>query len=121
MLLESATQVLRNVLNVGVYVGVGALTRMSGNSMSDRSITDLSIYAGTSTLLSIASGRISFMRHLIGPSLALDTACCSTLVTKHLARSALERLECTEALSSGVGCLEETGFAVFSQTGMLSP
>ncbi|EGB03812.1 hypothetical protein AURANDRAFT_33517 [Aureococcus anophagefferens] len=51
---------------------------------------ETTIYSGTSIVLSVASGRISFMNGLVGPCLALDTACCSTLVTKHLARSGLE-------------------------------
>ncbi|EGB04323.1 hypothetical protein AURANDRAFT_32744, partial [Aureococcus anophagefferens] len=78
-------------------------------------------YSGTAVLLSVASGRISFMRGLTGPCLALDTACCSTLVTKHLARSGLLQRECSSALSTGVGLLEEMAFIAFAAAGMLSP
>jgi len=60
------------------------------------------------------------MRGLTGPCLALDTACCSSLVATHLARSGFGRMECTQALSSGVGLLEQLAFAAFSAAGMLS-
>ncbi|EGB04113.1 hypothetical protein AURANDRAFT_33148 [Aureococcus anophagefferens] len=79
------------------------------------------MYAGTSVLLSVASGRISFLYGLIGPCMGLDTACCSTLVTTHLAKSALEQSECTQAISTGVGLLKRDGFLAFSAAGMLSP
>lgn len=79
-----------------------------------------SVYAGTSKLQSIAAGRISFMQALIGPCLALDTACSSTLVTTHLARTAVSQLECRQGLSVGVGYLEAMGFAAFAAAGMLS-
>jgi acyl transferase domain-containing protein len=94
MLLGSTTEVLSSVrgTDVGVFVGMGALTAVSGIPGGDA--VEVSIYAGTSALLSVASGRISFMRGLIGPCLTLDTACCSTLVTKHLARKSLESVEC---------------------------
>ena len=56
MLLESTTAVLGDKSNVGVYVGVGALTAMSGQSIQNAATPELSVYAGTSMVLSVASG-----------------------------------------------------------------
>jgi len=81
----------------------------------------VSVYTGTSALLSVASGRISFLKGLTGPCLALDTACSSTLVTTHLARSGISHSECSRALSTGVGKLEQMAFTAFASAGMLSP
>jgi len=55
----------------------------------------------TGTLLSMASGRISYNLDLHGPSLVFDTACSSSLVAIHEACKSLNAGECEYALAGG--------------------
>ena len=79
-----------------------------------------SVYAGTSGILSVASGRVAFTLGLTGPCLTLDTACSSSLVAVHSAVSAIELAECPKAVATGVGMLIEAISIVFTAAGMLS-
>ena len=80
-----------------------------------------SAYSGTSTALSVASGRVSYTLGLVGPAVSLDTACSSSLVAIHLGATSLRAEECASALAMGVSVLEENVTLAFSAAGMLSP
>lgn len=80
----------------------------------------LSVYSGTSGLLSVASGRVSYTLGLTGPCLTLDTACSSSLVAMHSAGSAIRLAECPDVATAGVGMLTEMVSAAFAAAGMLS-
>jgi acyl transferase domain-containing protein/NADPH:quinone reductase-like Zn-dependent oxidoreductase len=71
---------------------------------------------------SVASGRVSFLLNLRGPSISVDTACSSSLVAVHLACQSLRAGDCNLALAGGVTLHLLPGHYIgISKLGMLSP
>jgi acyl transferase domain-containing protein/acyl carrier protein len=85
------------------------------------STTDIDVYTATGSAFSIASGRLSYVLGLHGPSISIDTACSSSLVAVHLAIQSLRNKECEMALAAGVNLIlwPETTI-ILSQSKMLS-
>jgi acyl transferase domain-containing protein/NADPH:quinone reductase-like Zn-dependent oxidoreductase/acyl carrier protein len=106
---------------VGMYLGIasGDYAQMQLQA-GDASLLDVHFASGNAH--SVASGRLSYLLGLKGPSLSVDTACSSSLVAVHLACQALRARECNMAIAGGVNVIlaPETTVAL-SQAQMMSP
>ncbi|MCC7361294.1 MAG: type I polyketide synthase [Anaerolineales bacterium] len=102
----------------GVYIG---LLNSEYGWLQMRDLGGLDAYSGTGTSTSVASGRLSYVLGLQGPSVTLDTACSSSLVAIHLACQALRQGECRLALAGGVSLiLSPLALMPFSRMGLLA-
>lgn len=83
---------------------------------------DVDGYTVTSCLPNYASGRVSYFLGCTGPSVAVDAACASSLVTTHLACQSLRTGESDLALAAGTNLMlmPETSVTM-SQWGALAP
>ncbi len=104
--LENAGQSPQKLLRTptGVFVGIAsndyAQLQMQ---FGDPNLIDA--YLATGTCHSVASGRLSYLLGLQGPSISIDTACSSSLVAIHLACQSLRLGECRLALAGGVNVI----------------
>ncbi|MCB5363039.1 SDR family NAD(P)-dependent oxidoreductase [Pusillimonas sp. CC-YST705] len=102
----------------GVYVGF-ASTDYAYRIAEDLASVDSSMATGNTA--SIAANRLSYFYDLRGPSIALDTACSSSMVAFHQACRAIETGECDQAIAGGISLhLHPYGFIGFSKATMLS-
>ncbi|WP_129674296.1 type I polyketide synthase [Candidatus Chloroploca sp. Khr17] len=97
----SATQLSGSA--TGVFVGI-CNTDYSVMLLGDDP-AQIDAYLSTGNAHSVASGRISYVLGLQGPSLSIDTACSSSLVAVHLAIQSLRNGECRMALAGGVNAI----------------
>src|SRR5213075_2838501 len=82
----------------------------------------ISPHSPIGTAHSIAANRISYCFNLLGPSVAMDTACSSALTAVHSACEHIWSGRGDTALAGGVTVMiTPGGFIGFSQAGMLSP
>jgi acyl transferase domain-containing protein len=110
-----------NGTNTGVFLGMGT-TDYAKLIGGPGHIKEINEHYGTGNSLSIAAGRLSFFFGLQGPCIAVNTACSSTLVSTHLACTALRNNECCQAITGGVNLLLNPEMMVnLSQAHMLSP
>jgi myxalamid-type polyketide synthase MxaB len=129
MLLEVSWEALENA-NIpaeslfgsltGVYVGMCASDY--AYSLMQAAPRNIDAYFGTGTAFSAASGRLSYLLGLTGPSISVDTACSASLVSLHLACQALRRRECDMALAGGAKLIINPFLTMaFCRAHMLSP
>ncbi|MDC0708622.1 type I polyketide synthase [Stigmatella sp. ncwal1] len=101
----------------GVFTG---LSQTSYRDLIDPGEND--IYHATGIVLSGASGRISYVLGTRGPSVTVEAACASSLVSIHLACQSLLTGESALALAGGVNInLDWRTTIGFTRAGMLSP
>jgi len=89
--------------NTGVFIGSVALDYR--DRFTQMSTDHIDTYALTGNLLSILSGRLSYVLGLEGPCLTIETACSSSLVAVHQACQNLRLGECDLAIAGGVNVL----------------
>ncbi|MEM7417087.1 MAG: beta-ketoacyl synthase N-terminal-like domain-containing protein [Gemmatimonadota bacterium] len=76
----------------------------------------------TGALQSVVANRISYALGIHGPSMAVDSACSSSLVTTHLACQALRSRDCDLAITGGVSIMATPHVTVaLSKSGFMSP
>ena len=109
MLLEVTWEALENAgqapdrlagSRTGVFVGI-VNNDYQQLQLANGGIASIDTYYGSGIGHSLASGRISYVLGLQGPSISIDTACSSSLVAVHLAVLSLRSAECRLALVGG--------------------
>ena len=103
----------------GVYVGMSANDFLIDHVFPVA--TELNAFILPGNVLSVAAGRLSFVFGLRGPSMVMDTACSSSIVSTHAAMLAISSGEINAAATCGVSsmmCVLTTG--LFFASGMLA-
>lgn len=106
--------------NGGVYFGISCFDYTL--EIGAMPLDELDAYVGTGTAHSALPGRLSYLLGWRGPSMAVDSACSSSIVALDLAVAGLRRGDCDIAISGGVNAIHHPlNHVVFTQAGMLSP
>ena len=130
LLLETAWEALEDAglildfehgTDIGVFVGISHTDYqiIQGTPWDSAGISP---HSPTGSAHSIAANRISYCLNLLGPSVAMDTACSSALTAVHNACEHIWNGRGDTALAGGVTVMiTPGGFIGFSQASMLSP
>ncbi len=89
---------------VGVFIGLSATDYLQ-MQLRDLDAESIDAYLASGGSPAVASGRLSFLLGLNGPSVTVDTACSSSLVALHLACQSLRASECRMALTGGASLI----------------
>jgi amino acid adenylation domain-containing protein len=127
LLMETTWQTLENAgiapdrlrgSQTGVFIGSMSYDFLQ--TVTDADSVD--VHTATGIALSVASGRLSYLLDLHGPTLSVDTACSSSLVAVHLACLSLHTKECDLSLAGGVNVMTSPLMVVAeSAANMLAP
>lgn len=105
--------------DTGVYIGASSVDYVA-RFFADPSMADVHMMTGNS--VSVAANRVSYTLDLRGPSIAIDTACSSSMVALHLASEAIRNGTIDTAIVGGVNVLlSPFSYVGFSRATMLSP
>lgn len=103
----------------GVFIG---LCTIDYHRLLYRDFDRISCHSGIGTTPCITANRLSYCLDLHGPSMAVDAACSSSLVTVHLACQSLRSGESDLCLAGGVNLILSPDSTISSaRTRMLSP
>ena len=103
----------------GVYVGQWT-SDFESRLFADPEAVDFQMTTGSGRYA--ASGRLSYVFGLRGPSMTIDSACSSSLAAVHLAVAAIRAGECRLALAGGVNMILQPHISVaYSQSRMMAP
>lgn len=118
--LENAGETNLQDSRTGVFMGIS--TRDYAELFTQHSDpTKIHAYLGTGNAFSAASGRLSYILGLQGPSMSVDTACSSSLVATHLACQSLRSGESNLAIVGGVNLMLSPATTInFSKARMMS-
>ncbi len=106
--------------STGVFVGIST-SDYSQLQIKQNDPDQIDAYFGTGGTISIAAGRLSYFLGLQGPSIAIDTACSSSMVAVDLAIQYLRSRKCDLSLAGGVNLmLSPDTFIVLSKVRALS-
>jgi amino acid adenylation domain-containing protein len=118
MALEDSGNLLqRSKLRIGVFSGKGTPHYLIKNVMNHRPTIDALGAWQVIVNNKYLSSKVSYHFNLTGPSLDVDTACSTGLVSVHLAIDSLLSNQCDIALAGGVSLSQKTGFLF--QEGMI--
>lgn len=90
---------------IGVYAGSGMNSYLIQNLLTNHELvadTGIFLLKQTGNDKDVLATRVSYQLNLTGPSLAVQTACSTSLVAIHLACQSLLNHECDMALAGGV-------------------
>lgn len=105
----------------GVFLGIYS-NDYGGHLLFGQDSKNINAYSGTGNSHNVASGRVSYCLGLKGPSISVDSACSSSLVTVHLACQSLRNKECNVALAGGVSLILRPELSItYTKARMLSP
>ncbi|MDQ1350350.1 MAG: hypothetical protein QG657_651 [Acidobacteriota bacterium] len=110
--------------SIGVYAGVGWNTYLLNNVLKNPGV--IKTQGEFQTMIGndkdFLTTRVSYKLNLKGPSVAIQSACSTSLTAVHLARQALLAHDCDIALSGGIAVKipEKTGY-FYTEGGHLSP
>ena len=107
---------------IGVYAGVGMnsyLLNLYTNREMMREVSGVQVAIGNDK--DHLPTRVSYKMNLRGPSMAVQTACSTSLVAVHLACQSLHSYQCDMALAGGVSIASQKSGYLYQEGGIFSP